>query len=199
MSSGVSQAWERLADCDPQDVCARAQAQHDQGGYLLTVLGGQVRVGPKDRSIAARQQRLQAHLQRFGELSQLALLHYLLGALDAPLSGELARPRALRGGLIYERGSHVLPLGAIAQAYDGRAEALHAAAAAWGGEACELGDVAVRLWFFPRVPITVALWHGDEEFGPRADLLTDRRCDLQLPPDVLWSVTLISATALLLR
>ena len=48
-----------------------------------------------------------------------------------------------------------------------------AAAAALGGQPADYGDVAVTVSGFPRVPVTVVLWRGDEEFPPDGNMLFD--------------------------
>jgi hypothetical protein len=37
----------------------------------------------------------------------------------------------------------------------------------------DYGDVAVTISAFSRVPITIVLWRGDEEFPPRSNILFD--------------------------
>ena len=37
----------------------------------------------------------------------------------------------------------------------------------------DCGDVAVEIEVFSRVPITLVLWRGDDEFGPEGNILFD--------------------------
>jgi hypothetical protein len=49
----------------------------------------------------------------------------------------------------------------------------------------------------PRIPLTVILWLGDEEFPSRADLLFDSSAALHVPLDINWSLAMMSLIALL--
>jgi len=42
-----------------------------------------------------------------------------------------------------------------------------------GGQKAEYGDTAVTINAFRRVPITLVIWQGDEEFRPEASILFD--------------------------
>ena len=42
-----------------------------------------------------------------------------------------------------------------------------------GARRVAYGDVAVAVNAFSRVPITIVLWQGDEEFPPQGDILFD--------------------------
>ena len=42
-----------------------------------------------------------------------------------------------------------------------------------GAQSSDMGDTAVIIPAFPRVPITMILWHGDEELSPQLNLLFD--------------------------
>ncbi len=44
-----------------------------------------------------------------------------------------------------------------------------------GGEVLDgRADLSVRLWYLPRVPITVNIWFADEEFPPSVRMLADK-------------------------
>jgi hypothetical protein len=49
----------------------------------------------------------------------------------------------------------------------------------------------------PRIPVTLILWLKDEEFHPRADLLLDSTCELQLPLDIIWSIAMMSVLVMM--
>jgi len=42
-----------------------------------------------------------------------------------------------------------------------------------GGSKIDYGDVAVTVNAFRRVPVTLVLWRGDEEFAPEGNILFD--------------------------
>ena len=48
-----------------------------------------------------------------------------------------------------------------------------ASVAKLGGRKAGYGDVSVTINAFPRVPVTIALWRGDDEFPPRGSVIFD--------------------------
>ena len=59
-----------------------------------------------------------------------------------------------------------------------------------GGSQLDYGDMSLELLPFPRAPVVLIVWTGDEEFPSNASLLLDRRCTAHLPIDVLWSTAM---------
>jgi hypothetical protein len=55
----------------------------------------------------------------------------------------------------------------------------------------------MRLFPFPRVPVTLILWGADEEFSARAGMFFDVTCEQHLPMDVIWSTAMTSVLILL--
>ena len=47
------------------------------------------------------------------------------------------------------------------------------AVAKLGGHRADHGDVSVTVSAFPRVPVTLVLWRGDEEVAPNGNVLFD--------------------------
>ena len=42
-----------------------------------------------------------------------------------------------------------------------------------GGKKMEMGDSSITFHPFPKIPITLILWKGDEEFSPQGTILFD--------------------------
>jgi hypothetical protein len=196
---GEQRAFEALAACDPQDVCRRAEAAHDAatGVYRVTSFGRPFAVDPAARTIVNLTPEGQPFLGRFAYFFRLSALWYLVRAVDRLPSGTLVKPVNLEGGAAFFRGSHVLPLEAVAGKYGTDREGFLAAGARMAGERREHGDAAVELRAYPRLPTTVILWTADEEFPARADLLFDATAQAHLPLDLLWSVAMMSVLGLL--
>jgi hypothetical protein len=196
MIPGVEHAWEVLAGLDTEDVCRRALVRWEAPGYGVPCLGQELRVCPERRELSSETAaggRLVGKLRYFTEL---AVLRYLIDARPIPPAGELVRPHLTPGGAIYREGSHVLPLAGLAARYGRGPEALVAKARELGGRALALADASAELHVFPRVPVTVLLWRGDDEFEARADLLLDSTCTSQLPADIVWSAAMMAVLSL---
>lgn len=197
--TGESKAWERLAASDPASVSGRAAVDFDpaSGCYRLASFGRHFTVHPVDRRILNLEPEGEAFLKRDEYFFRLTVLWYLVKAGPARPSGTLVNPAALPGGEIFLRGTHVLPLDALAASYATRPEAFLAAGAALGGKPAPYGDAAIVLFPLPKVPATVILWTEDDEFPARADLLFDATCASHLPLDVLWSIAMLTVLSLM--
>jgi hypothetical protein len=192
--AGEDKAWALLAGRDPSEVCARAAVTFDpaDAAYRVPSFGRSFRVHPGERLIRSLEPEGEAFLERFGDLFRLSVLWYLVRASRACPAGRLVRPSELPGGGIFSKGTHVLPLEALAAKYATAAGAFLMAGRALGGEPAGYGDAAVALLPLPKVPTTVLLWTTDDEFPARADLLFDATAPQHLPLDILWSVAMLS-------
>ena len=197
--AGEGKAWALLAAAEPAAVADRAAVGYDpaSGCYRLRSFGRHFRVHPGDRRILNLEPEGEVFLKRDEYFFRLTVLWYLAKASPARPLGTLVKPAALPGGEIFVRGTHVLPLDALAAKYGTSPEAFLAAGAALGGKEAPYGDAAVVLVPLPKVPVTVILWTEDDEFPARADLLFDATCSRHLPVDVLWSIAMLSVQILL--
>ena len=195
---GETRAWELLASLEPRDVCDRADATHSVGeGYTLRVFGAPVVVDPTARTITGSSPESEFVLNKAGYFSRLSILHYLLGARPIAPSGRLVSPLELKSGQFFREGSHRLPLDEIAARFCDDPDGFVRVATRFGGLRRVYGDAAMELSPFPRVPVTVVFWRGDEEFPARTYLLFDDTCEQHLPADILWSVAMVCALVML--
>lgn len=199
MKQGEDKAWELLAAGDPQDVCERAEAYYsaEDRTYTLPVLGHAIVVDPAAHTLEGSSPEAKFILTKTAYFSRLSILHYLLGAKKIAPTGHLLKPTELKSGQIYIKGSHLLPLDGIAARFSGDPEGFLRQGERFGGERRAYGDAAVELRPFSRVPITLILWLDDEEFPGRSYLLFDETCEEHLPPDIVWSVAMMCALAML--
>lgn len=177
----ISVLWERLREADPAEVAPRAAVAYDaeERAYRVPLVGVEHRVLP--------------HIQRVegpdGDApfdATLICVQYLLTARNEPLGGERVNPKSLPYGDFFFRGQHELPTGGVERAFGEDADAFRAAAEAVGGKPLDIADAAGEFPALPRVPITLTLWVGDDEFPARAQFLLDKHADHQLPVDALW-------------
>jgi hypothetical protein len=197
--AGERKAWELLGALNTDEVCRNAIAHYDAAMQLFTVrsFGQDIIISPKDRTVSVPGPVPGGLSGDYGELFPLAVLWYLVLAKDIALTGRLIHMEDLRGGDIFARGTHVLPLEKAAKKYGNDKEGFLEKGLASGGEKVPFADAAIRLSPLPRVPVTVTLWLADEEFPSRASLLFDSTCGLQLPTDILWSLARLSILTLL--
>lgn len=194
MSSGEEKAWKILRDLASADVCRNAMVGFDEesGTYLLKSFGMDIYIEPENERIYSDSPGSELLLKRLGYFSQLSILWYMVSAMDIPLSGKLVQPINLKGGNIFFRGTHVLPLDKLASKYSKDVEDFLRRGRELDGIALHYGDASVQLSPFPRIPVVIILWKDDEEFPPRADILFDSTCEFHLALDILWSTAMKS-------
>ena len=199
MPSGEDKAWEILKGLDPEVVCRNAVAAFDSssGLFRLRSFDMEISIDPVKKVIQSDAAEGGLLLDKLGYFSRLSILWYLTGAKDITLSGRLLQPANLKGGQIFFRGTHVLPLDSLAARYSGDVPGFIKRGKQLGGRMLEYGDASIVLSPLPRIPVVIILWREDEEFPARADLLFDSTCELHLALDVLWSTAMKSILIML--
>jgi len=194
MAPGEERAWEILAGLDPEEVCRNGLVHfsQDDRSYSITSLGTEVALSAEGKTISGREGGGDALINRLGYFSRLVFLWYLIGARPLPLSDKLVNPVNLKGGQLFFRGTHVLPLDKIAGKYATDPQGFLRRCEELGGERLNYGDASARLSPLPRVPVVIILWREDEEFPARVDLLFDESCESHLPLDMLWSTAMMT-------
>jgi hypothetical protein len=199
MTEGESKAWERLLKAAPDTICKNALAQFDVEAncYIIKSFGIEFIVSLKDAVITSTMKGSEALLNRPSMYYMFTVLWYLFCAKDISLSGSLVRPEDISGGQLFIQGSHILPLKDITNRYNNDIERFIDKAMTLNGEKTGYGDASIRLFPFPKIPVEMILWRGDEEFQAKASLLFDSTCERHLPVDVLWSIAMMSINLIL--
>lgn len=199
VKSGLDQAWARLADLDPEAVCLRSGAGYDPGtqSYMLDCFQQPVAIWTEHQSLQASTRVGSLLTIELAELFNLSAIWYLVQARDGVCSERLVHPTELPGGDMFAKGTHILPLDKLASRFGEDPEAFRQTGARLGASPLDFGDLALKLWPFPRVPVILVLWLKDEEFPARATLLLDSTAHLHLPMDILWSTAMLSLQLML--
>ncbi|HUI67481.1 MAG TPA: DUF3786 domain-containing protein [Nitrospirota bacterium] len=196
---GEDKAWEILATLDPDDVCRAAAVSYDRAAkqYIVKSLGMDVFVASETKTITSTAPGSEMLLKRLSYFFNLSVLWYLVSAKDIALTGRLVKLQDVKGGEIFTKGSHILPLDRVAQKFGKDKEGFLKRGSILGGEPMKFGDASVRLYPFPRVPAILTLWIEDEEFPARADLMFDSTCTMQLATDIIWSIAMMCVIVML--
>ncbi len=192
--SGEELAWQRIVEADPKGLCINANISFDpsESSYIIRSLGMDYKILPKERRIIGLNEAAQKLFDSLSYFFKLSMLWYIIEAKDIGVSGRLVNPKNLRGGDIFFKGTHVLPLEALSNKYANDIEGFYSRAGQMGGVRVNCGDAACVLYPFPRIPVTLILWMADEEFGASAELLFDSTCEIHLPLDVIWSTAMFT-------
>lgn len=196
---GDQLAWSLLTEKEPGVLCREADASFDLVANTFSVqcFGQDIVVDPGSFTVSSQSPLGERLLHRLDHFFDLAVLWYLGKAKNIPPSGRMISPSGLSGGEIFQRGSHVLPLDQVVARYGDDFAGLHRRGAELGGHSLEYGDASLRLYPFPRVPVTFILWSADDEFPARADMYFDATCEQHLPMDVIWGTAMSSVLILL--
>lgn len=120
---------------------------------------------------------------------RILILHYLLTARGAPLSDKLVTFRELPDGAVYHPTFTKRTIQPLVSNFGSDPDLLLQVAAPLGARKADFGDVGITIDAFPRVPLTIALWRGDEEFPPQGNVLFDSSISDYLPTE---DVTILS-------
>lgn len=184
---------------NPGDVCRRACLTFDETSVLYTLksYGIDFYISPGEKRISGSGAGSSVLLNRLGYFFNLSVPWYLVSAKEIPLTGRLIKPLNLKGGQLFFRGTHMLPLDKLAEKHSGNTAGFIERGKEFGAHETGYGDASFRLFPLPRVPVELILWAADDEFPPRAELLFDSSCELHLPLDIIWSVAMMSLLIML--
>ena len=196
---GEEKAWELLTTLSPEAVCRAAAVSYDAASesYRVRSFGMDFEASVRNRKISSSGAGSEVLLQKLGYFFGLSVVWYLVNARDIGCTGRLVKLESIKGGDIFTKGSHVLPLDALAQKYGNNKDAFLNKGTSLGGEPGSMGDASLKLHPLPRVPVVLTLWLQDEEFPARADLLFDSTCQMQIPTDIIWSVAMMSVLVMM--
>jgi len=123
---------------------------------------------------------------------QVLILHFLMAASSPPLSGRWVAYREIPGASFYFSAFVKRAVDPLKQVFGSNLASLKKAAKLLGGAAIEAGDAGFEFEVFPRLPLQLILWEGDDEFAPEANILFDASVGKQLSPeDIAWLASLL--------
>ncbi len=123
---------------------------------------------------------------------QVLILHYLQGALKGQILGRWVAYREIPGAGFYFSVFAKRAIDPLKKVFGQRLDGFHAAAAALQGRAVAAGDAGYEFTLFPKAPLQLILYLGDEEFPAEANILFDAGIkELLSPEDAAWLASLL--------
>ena len=168
----IALAREELSTLDPLAVCQKADAQ-------LISLSGEILfslsyfVSPLKIAFPTGRMEYESSSDKLSLQEQGLILHYLLSAEDIPLTKELITFREIPSGEFYYQAFLNRAQVPLVSTFGSAHDLFRQAGKKLGGTEGGIGDVSLTFLPFPRVPITMALWSGDEEFPPGGNIVFD--------------------------
>jgi hypothetical protein len=162
-----------LRERDPWEIAETAGVVFEDGRFRLPVYRWEVLISHPDLDFEGP-----AFLTSY--VMRLLSLIYLSKARAKPLAQQWIPYRELKDGLFYVKSFQETVEERLLSRFSGDLEGLRQSALALGGRVVEQGDLGVVIPTFPRLPLLVILWRGDEEFPSSARILFDRSADTYL-------------------
>ena len=185
--------WQQLIELDRQKTAQRAKCRYlpNPQRYIIPLLNSEYIVNLSEKQVLLAEHSSEAE---FSE--ELCILAYLINSQDLPVASKLTPAQALPGGQFFFRGPHKLATEKLEEVFGQRPERLYDVMDEFGAKRCKFGDACIELYVLPRIPLTIVIWQGDEEFGARASILFDETAAAQLPLDALWAAANLAIKAL---
>jgi hypothetical protein len=130
-------------------------------------------------------------------VTRIIILHYINNASGVPLSGEKVSYGDIPSCMHYEPVFTKRVLKPLQNAFGHDKYAFLEAGLALGGKEEEYGDASFTLFAFPKVPITLILWEGDEEFPPSVKALFDPSITGYLPLEDIVVIAKLATSRIL--
>jgi len=105
---------------------------------------------------------------------KILILHYLNNAKKEDLTGELIAYQEIPSARFYLNSFNARSKDPFIAAFGGNPDKLPVVAQElFAAQRASMGDVSVTIQAFPKVPITLIIWRGDDEFPPNGTILFD--------------------------
>jgi hypothetical protein len=104
---------------------------------------------------------------------KVLILHYLAQAKGTPPSGKYITFRELPEGPVYFRTFSKRTIQPLIKNFGEDPARIIEVGKDIGGVPSDMGDTSILIPAFSRVPVTVVIWKGDEEFPPEGSMVFD--------------------------
>jgi len=105
---------------------------------------------------------------------KILILHYLNNAKKEDLTGELIAYQEIPSARFYLSAFNARSRDPFIAAFGENPDKLPVVAQElFAAQRASMGDVSVTIQAFPKIPITLVIWRGDEEFPPNGTILFD--------------------------
>ena len=118
---------------------------------------------------------------------QVLILHYMMGAGDSSVTGNWIAYREIPGASFYFSAFVKRAIEPLKKVFGQNIAELVKASTSMNGTAIETGAAGFEFQVFPKVPLRLIVWEGDNEFPAEANILFDEVIGQILSPeDAAW-------------
>ncbi|MFC2020563.1 DUF3786 domain-containing protein [Chloroflexota bacterium] len=137
--------------------------------YRITIPDGEISLADSAGEIPIRE--------------KLLIIHYFITAKGTPALGKLINFRELPEGHVYSPTFDQRTIQPLLNNFATEPDRLLEISEMFGGYRADYGDTSATINAFNRVPITIVMWHGDDELAPQGNILFDATVSDYLPTE----------------
>ncbi|MFZ3044894.1 MAG: DUF3786 domain-containing protein [Desulfatirhabdiaceae bacterium] len=118
---------------------------------------------------------------------QVLILHYLMGNGPEWLKGQWVAYREIQGAQFYYSAFIKRAVDPLKKTFGQSVQPLIGAAGKLNGRPIEAGDAGFEFLIFPKTPVQLIVYQGDDEFPAEASILFDASIgEILSPEDIAW-------------
>lgn len=118
---------------------------------------------------------------------QVLILHYLKAEAFPTPTGRWVSYREIPGATFYYSAFLSRAVDPLKQVFGKNIQGLKKAAEKLRGKQSDTGDAAYEFYPFPKIPLMLTIWEGDDDFPPEANIVFDETIGAILSPeDIAW-------------
>jgi hypothetical protein len=162
-------AREKLAQADIRLQCERSGAElQSDGSVTIHYLNQLYRLDINKAVVSLIDSAQEVSLR-----DKILLIHYFTQAKGTPLTGRQITYRDLPGGLVYYPTFIKRTIQPLTDFFGEKPSLLIKAGKLFDATSARTGDASLSINAFPRVPVTVILWQGEDKIPAGLNLLFD--------------------------
>jgi hypothetical protein len=118
---------------------------------------------------------------------QVLILHYLKSEAFPSPTGRWVSYREIPGATFYNSAFLGRAVNPLKNVFGNNIEGFKKAAEKLQGRKADTGDAAYEFYPFPKIPLMMVIWKGDEDFSPEANIVFDESIGgILSPEDIAW-------------
>lgn len=164
--------WQDLKQKDPTEVSSYMNVTYlqDEQQFVVPFLGETYLLDMKNHTVVR-----QSDGQFPGIETGILLLHYLsfFQFKAEPANKWVSLKEIPNGGSLFYPAFHKMAIQGLIKAFGQQPKLLLEYAPGLGGQPAAFGDASAIFQVFPKIPLCVVIWEGDEEITANATILYD--------------------------
>ncbi|QSZ27248.1 DUF3786 domain-containing protein [Aceticella autotrophica] len=161
---------ELFKKCNPEEIYKRTGCKYnsDSNEFVVKLMGTKYIVKFPSGEILN---------QDYSEVNNYPLktliLRYLINSKKVPATNKYITYRDVSGGNVYYNNFYGRCIFRLSRTFGNKLDKFKEALESLGAEKIDMGDAAYKFEFIDNVYLVFAIWSGDEEFSPSAQILFD--------------------------